>query len=54
VNGTASIIGEGTVFIETKPSKVSMITRLYPVFLLPGMLLFCPGIRIQLTVAPVL
>jgi len=33
----ASIIGHGTVFIETKPFGETVITRLHPVFLLPGM-----------------
>ena len=36
-NGIASIVGHGTVFIETKPNEETVITRLHPVFLLPGM-----------------
>jgi hypothetical protein len=35
-NGFASIIGQGTIFIETKPNEEAVITRLHPVFLLPG------------------
>jgi hypothetical protein len=35
-NGFASIIGHGTIFIETKPHGETVITRLHPVFLLPG------------------
>ena len=35
-NGTAFIIAEGTVFIETKPHGETVIMRLHPVFLLPG------------------
>jgi hypothetical protein len=35
-NGFASIIGQGTISIETKPHEEAVIMRLHSVFLLPG------------------